>query len=133
MAGDHHARDVGEAASCRGTSPPPVPAAPAVTCWPGWDAAALCEAVLVSALDRWHPPLRLFHLGRAWRLRQDRHRGEPVEELIGEAVLYRLDSPAVAATLAGSDADSDAQAATARAELEADLAQLEELATAYGT
>jgi site-specific DNA recombinase len=57
---------------------------------------------------------------------------EPLEELITAAVLLRLDSPAVAAALAGTDADTDDEAATARQALEADLAQLEELATAYG-
>lgn len=56
---------------------------------------------------------------------------EPLEALIQEAVLYRLDSPEVAAALRGAPADDDEAAAAANA-LEADENQLEELATAYG-
>ncbi len=100
----------------------------------GMGRCSLCEAVLVSrprpdGTRRYVCSTSVGHGGCG----KIAIVAEPVEELISEAVLYRLDSPAVAATLAGSDADSDAQAATARAELEADLAQLEELATAYGT
>jgi hypothetical protein len=57
---------------------------------------------------------------------------EPVEELITAAVLYRLDSPVVAAAIEGDDAAGEDRAAQARTELEADLAQLEALATAFG-
>jgi site-specific DNA recombinase len=56
---------------------------------------------------------------------------EPLEELITEAVLYRLDTPELAAALIGvaaADADADA----AQASVVADRAQLEELARAYG-
>jgi DNA invertase Pin-like site-specific DNA recombinase len=56
---------------------------------------------------------------------------EPVEELITEAVLYRLDTPELAAALAGA-ASEDAEAEAAHASVAADRAQLEELATAYG-
>ena len=54
---------------------------------------------------------------------------EPLEALIAEAVLYRLDTPEMAAALAGaSRPDDDAERAT----LARDQAQLEELAAAYG-
>jgi len=56
---------------------------------------------------------------------------EPVEELIAEAVLYRLDTPELAAVLAGA-AREDAETAAAQDSLAADQAQLNELATAYG-
>ena len=54
---------------------------------------------------------------------------DPVEELITEAVLYRLDTPELAAALAGASIpDDDAE----RTALARDRAQLEELAGAYG-
>jgi hypothetical protein len=56
---------------------------------------------------------------------------EPLEELITEAVLYRLDTPELAAALEGAVAE-DAEAEAAHASLTADRAQLEELARAYG-
>lgn len=56
---------------------------------------------------------------------------EPVENLIQAAVLYRLDTPALAAALSGSEAADDDTARTAAA-LDDDRRQLEELATAYG-
>jgi DNA invertase Pin-like site-specific DNA recombinase len=56
---------------------------------------------------------------------------EPLEMLIAEAVLYRLDTPELAAALAGEEAQ-DVQAEQERAALAADRAQREELATAYG-
>lgn len=56
---------------------------------------------------------------------------EPLEFLITEAVLYRLDTPELAAALAGT-ARADRQTADAQASLDADLGQLEELATAWG-
>jgi hypothetical protein len=56
---------------------------------------------------------------------------EPLEELITEAVLYRLDTPELAAALEGAVAE-DAEADAAQASLTADRAQLEELARAYG-
>ena len=56
---------------------------------------------------------------------------EPVEELIAEAVLFRLDTPELAAMLAGA-AREDAETAAAQDSLAADQAQLNELATAYG-
>ena len=56
---------------------------------------------------------------------------EPVEELIAEAVLYRLDTPELAAVLAGA-AREDAETAAAQDSLAADQSQLNELATAYG-
>jgi site-specific DNA recombinase len=54
---------------------------------------------------------------------------EPVEAFIVEAVLYRLDTPELAAALEGATPPDDAGE---RANLAADRAQLEELATAYG-
>lgn len=56
---------------------------------------------------------------------------EPVEALIQEAVLYRLDTPELAAALRGEAAKDDEWARSASA-LDGDRAQLEELATAYG-
>jgi hypothetical protein len=56
---------------------------------------------------------------------------EPLEALITEAVLYRLDTPELAAALAGA-ASKDAEADAAHASVTADRAQLEELARAYG-
>ena len=56
---------------------------------------------------------------------------EPLEDLIVEAVLYRLDTPELAAALAGVAAQ-DADAEAAQASVSADRAQLEELARAYG-
>jgi hypothetical protein len=54
---------------------------------------------------------------------------EPLEALIVEAVLYRLDTPELAAALAGAPIpDDDAE----RMALTRDRAQLEELAGAYG-
>jgi site-specific DNA recombinase len=54
---------------------------------------------------------------------------EPVETFLAEAILYRLDTPELAAALDGAaPPDDDDQ----RANLAADRAQLEELATAYG-
>ena len=54
---------------------------------------------------------------------------EPVETFVAEAVLYRLDSPELAATLDGLTPPDDEGD---RANLATDRAQLEELATAYG-
>ena len=56
---------------------------------------------------------------------------EPVEQLICEAVLIRLDTPELAAALAGA-AREDAEAEAAQTSVEADRAQLDELASAYG-
>jgi hypothetical protein len=56
---------------------------------------------------------------------------DPLEALIQEAVLYRLDSPALAAALAG-EAAADDDTARLAARLEQDRQQLAELATAYG-
>ncbi|HYK95592.1 MAG TPA: recombinase family protein [Candidatus Dormibacteraeota bacterium] len=56
---------------------------------------------------------------------------DPVERLITEAVLYRLDAPDLAAALAGA-ASADAATAAEQHALAQDRAQLEELATAYG-
>lgn len=56
---------------------------------------------------------------------------DPVEELIAEAVVYRLDTPELAAALDGIAAQ-DAEAAAQQHSLAADQAQLEELARAYG-
>jgi hypothetical protein len=56
---------------------------------------------------------------------------EPLEELVVEGVLYRLDSPELAAALHGSSRDAEAE----EWQQEADSAarQSEELAQAYGT
>ena len=56
---------------------------------------------------------------------------DPLEALVTEAVLYRLDTPELAAALAGA-ASKDAEADAAHASVTADRAQLEELARAYG-
>ena len=56
---------------------------------------------------------------------------EPVEDLIQAAVLYRLDTPELAAALRGDAAADDETARTAAA-LDDDRRQLDELATAYG-
>lgn len=55
---------------------------------------------------------------------------EPVEELVAAAVLYRLDSPDMAAVIAGRAAQ-DEQAAALAESVAQDSAQLEELAHAY--
>jgi site-specific DNA recombinase len=55
----------------------------------------------------------------------------PLEALVTEAVLYRLDTPEMAAALEGK-AREDADTAALVAELDADRAQLEELARGYG-
>ncbi len=57
---------------------------------------------------------------------------EPVEEWITEAVLMRLDSPAMGDVLAGRAAADDRHSALL-ADLQADQAQMEELANEYGT
>jgi DNA invertase Pin-like site-specific DNA recombinase len=54
---------------------------------------------------------------------------EPVERFLAEAVLYRLDTPELAAAIEGAAPPDDEGE---RANLAADRAQLEELATAYG-
>jgi site-specific DNA recombinase len=56
---------------------------------------------------------------------------EPVEALIAEAILYRLDTPEVAAALAGA-AGADAATAAEHEALANEQARLEELAAAYG-
>jgi site-specific DNA recombinase len=56
---------------------------------------------------------------------------EPLEELLVSAVLYRLDTPELAAALEGAVAE-DAEAEAAHDSVMADRAQLEELARAYG-
>ncbi len=56
---------------------------------------------------------------------------EPLEALITEAVLYRLDTVDLAAAKRG-DAEADDDAARLAAALDEDRRQLEELATAYG-
>ena len=56
---------------------------------------------------------------------------EPLEALLTDAVLYRLDTPELAAALAGA-ASQDAQAAAVQDSLAADLDQQAELARAYG-
>ncbi len=56
---------------------------------------------------------------------------DPIEALIAEAVQYRLDTPELAAALAGA-ATEDAQASAAADSLSADQEQLAELARAYG-
>jgi len=55
---------------------------------------------------------------------------EEVERFVVEAVLYRVDTPEVAAALEGRPADPDLQ--PLYEQLDADAAQLEELAAAYG-
>jgi site-specific DNA recombinase len=56
---------------------------------------------------------------------------DPLEELVTEAVLYRLDTPELAAALTGAVAEN-AEGDAAQASVGADRAQLEELARAYG-
>jgi site-specific DNA recombinase len=56
---------------------------------------------------------------------------EPLEHLIREAVLYRLDTPAMSAALRG-ELSTDDDGGRIRAAMEEDVRQLEELATAYG-
>jgi DNA invertase Pin-like site-specific DNA recombinase len=56
---------------------------------------------------------------------------EPTEELLADAVLHRLDSPALAAALR-ADVKGDEAATAMVAGLEADEAQLVEIADAYG-
>jgi hypothetical protein len=56
----------------------------------------------------------------------------PVEELIADAVLYRLDSPEMAETLTGRAADTSEASALADT-LAADRAQLDELAGLYAS
>ncbi|MFL6137478.1 MAG: recombinase family protein [Frankiaceae bacterium] len=56
----------------------------------------------------------------------------PVEDLIADAVLYRLDTPDLARALAGRAA-GNADAAALAEQITADKAQLHELAEAYGT
>lgn len=56
---------------------------------------------------------------------------EPVEDLVAEAVLYRLDTPELAAALAGA-AQADAATAAEHDALSRDQSQLEALARAYG-
>lgn len=54
----------------------------------------------------------------------------PVEELISEAILYRLDSPELHAALTGQG-DTDDEAARLRQQIVDDQEQLEELASLY--
>jgi len=56
---------------------------------------------------------------------------EPLERFVVEAVMHRLDSPALGAALSGAPAASSA-AAAAQLETETGKAQLDQLATAYG-
>jgi site-specific DNA recombinase len=56
---------------------------------------------------------------------------DPVEQFVADAVIHRLDTPELAAALAGK-AREDASTADLQAELDRDQAQLEELANAYG-
>ncbi|GAA4126889.1 recombinase family protein [Nocardioides fonticola] len=56
---------------------------------------------------------------------------EPVEEILAEAVLYRLDSPDLIAAMTGRDS-TDAQTQAVTAEYDAAQARMEELATMYG-
>jgi site-specific DNA recombinase len=58
-------------------------------------------------------------------------KAEPIEAFIVQAVLQQLDSPALAAALAGA-AVADAATAAEQAALAQDRAQLDELARAYG-
>ncbi len=55
---------------------------------------------------------------------------EPVEDLITDAVLYRLDTPELAEALTGS-AQADAETAAMAEQIAADRAQLDELAQLY--
>ena len=56
----------------------------------------------------------------------------PLERLIADAVLYRLDTPGLSAALAGRSTADEATVALSE-QLSDDRAQLEELAQAYGT
>jgi site-specific DNA recombinase len=56
---------------------------------------------------------------------------DPLEQLVAEAVLHRLDTPELAAALVGA-ASEDVDAEAAHSSLAADRAQLDQLATAYG-
>ena len=55
---------------------------------------------------------------------------EPLEEFVVEAVLYRLDSPELAAAISGEPGDPDAE--RWQAEIDQSREQLEELAAMYG-
>lgn len=55
---------------------------------------------------------------------------EPLEQFVVEAVLYRLDSPELAAAMSGEPGDPDAQ--RWQAEIEQSRAELDELAAMYG-
>jgi len=56
--------------------------------------------------------------------------GEPLEEFVTDAVLFRLDTPALAEALSRTDSPED-RSADLLSSLRADEAQLEELARAY--
>lgn len=58
-------------------------------------------------------------------------KADPVEQLVADAVLYRLDTPALADALAGRSSGDQAATLVAQA-LEADRVQLNELAAMYG-
>jgi hypothetical protein len=55
---------------------------------------------------------------------------EPLEEFIVEAVLYRLDTPELAAALAGEPGDPDAE--RWQAEIDQSRAELDEIAAMHG-
>jgi site-specific DNA recombinase len=57
-------------------------------------------------------------------------KADPLEEFVVEAVLYRLDSPELAAAMSGEPGDPDAE--RWQAEIEQSRQQLEELAAMYG-
>ena len=57
-------------------------------------------------------------------------RADPLERFVREAVLYRLDSPELAAAMSGEPGDPDAE--RWQAEIEQSRAQLDELAGLYG-
>lgn len=61
---------------------------------------------------------------------KNRIHADPLEELVADAVLYRLDGPELAAALAGRAAEDDQAAALAES-LAADRAQLDELAAMW--
>jgi hypothetical protein len=65
-------------------------------------------------------------------MRQDLHRGRSFEQLVAEGVLYRLDTPELAAALAG-EAAADERTATLSDEVAAAQAKLDELADLYST
>jgi site-specific DNA recombinase len=56
---------------------------------------------------------------------------QPVEDFVSEAVIHRLDTPELAAALAGKARD-DVSTADLQTELDRDQAQIEELAATYG-